>query len=329
NTNMLSGPEDYCNLDVKSFDNHKDEVNSVAFSNDFEMMVTACDDCRVRVFNSRSGDMVVKLKAHTGAVRCIAVSPNSRYIVSGSYDNTAIIWQTRDASLLHMLKGHTKSVEAVAFSSDSLQVCTASWDRSAILWDIQNGHSIKIFTGHSNVIQGLALSYDSKWLATGSWDHTVRLWTLNSADRIEKVHCLEGHTGNVNAVAFSKMGMLASGSYDKSIRLWNPRNLKVLHLLTGHEGWIKAVSFSTDSSYVASASDDETVKVWCCLKGVLLKTLESRSEVIHQCGFTPGGALVASGAANVTLALVDTKFLETSAENDGTSEIYENEDETL
>ena len=41
-------------------------MNSVAFSPDFEMMVTGSDDERVRVFNALTGKLVVKLKGHTG-----------------------------------------------------------------------------------------------------------------------------------------------------------------------------------------------------------------------------------------------------------------------
>ncbi len=42
------------------------QVNCVAFSPDFEMMVTGSDDERVRIFNAVSGNLVVKLKGHTG-----------------------------------------------------------------------------------------------------------------------------------------------------------------------------------------------------------------------------------------------------------------------
>lgn len=42
------------------------QVNSVAFSPDFQIMVTGCDDERVRVFNTNTGSLVCKLKGHSG-----------------------------------------------------------------------------------------------------------------------------------------------------------------------------------------------------------------------------------------------------------------------
>ena len=42
------------------------QVNCVAFSSDFQIMVTGSDDQRVRVFNAKDGTLVCKLKGHTG-----------------------------------------------------------------------------------------------------------------------------------------------------------------------------------------------------------------------------------------------------------------------
>ena len=42
------------------------QVNCVAFSSDFEIMVTGSDDERVRLFNALTGKLVVKLKGHEG-----------------------------------------------------------------------------------------------------------------------------------------------------------------------------------------------------------------------------------------------------------------------
>jgi cytochrome c len=54
-------------------------------------------------------------------------------------------------------------------------------------------------------------------LASASWDHSVRLWPLaGGAPRV-----LEGHTQNVNGVAFAANGRaLISASYDLTVRIW-------------------------------------------------------------------------------------------------------------
>ena len=44
--------------------------------------------------------------------------------------------------------------------------------------------------------------------ATGSWDFTVRVWAAKEDSQFPTFRVLEGHTGNIHAVAFSKDGML-------------------------------------------------------------------------------------------------------------------------
>ena len=58
------------------------------------------------------------------------------------------------------------------------------------------------------------------------------------------------------------------------MRLWNPRNGKLIQKLEGHEGWVQAVTFSPDGLYVASACDDDSVRVWDIVTGTCIKELE-------------------------------------------------------
>src|SRR5271163_72815 len=47
-----------------------------------------------------------------------------------------------------------------------------------------------------------------------------------------------------------------------------------LQTLEGHSGWVLSVAFSHDSARLASASDDNTVKIWDASSGECLQTLD-------------------------------------------------------
>src|SRR5207249_3006994 len=82
-------------------------------------------------------------------------------------------------------------------------------------------------------------------LASCSADNTVRLWDPNTGES----RTLSGHSGSVQAVAFSPDGrLLASCSDDNTVRLWDP-NTGESRMLSGHSG-ISKLSFTADGSYL-------------------------------------------------------------------------------
>ncbi|KAI7975374.1 hypothetical protein EIK77_004977 [Talaromyces pinophilus] len=117
---------------------------------------------------------------------------------------------------------------------------------------------------------------------------------------------LEGHSGWVQAVAFSPDGKLvASGSSDRTAKLWDPATGTLRQTLEGHSDLVQAVAFSPDSKLVASGSSDRTVKLWDLATGTLRQTLEGHSDLVQAVAFSPDSKLVASGSSDMTVKLWD------------------------
>jgi COMPASS component SWD3 len=49
---------------------------------------------------------------------------------------------------------------------------------------------------------------------------------------------------------------------DKLIKLWDAYTGQIIRTLEGHTEGISDVAWSNDSEYLASASDDKTVRIW-------------------------------------------------------------------
>ncbi|KAL5375986.1 hypothetical protein DPSP01_010850, partial [Paraphaeosphaeria sporulosa] len=69
-----------------------------------------------------------------------------------------------------------------------------------------------------------------------------------------------------------------------------------LQTLEGHSNWVRSVAFSHDSARLASASDDNTVKIWDASSGACLQTLEGHSNWVRSVAFSHDSARLASAS---------------------------------
>jgi WD40 repeat protein len=73
--------------------------------------------------------------------------------------------------------------------------------------------------------------------------------------------------------------------------------------LQGHRDKVRAISFSPDGKILASASADNTIKLWNISNGILLKSLTGHTNSIWSVSFSPDGKIIASTASDGTIKL--------------------------
>ncbi|KAF2830975.1 vegetative incompatibility protein HET-E-1 [Ophiobolus disseminans] len=79
-----------------------------------------------------------------------------------------------------------------------------------------------------------------------------------------------------------------------------------LQTLEGHSNGVRSVAFSHDSTWLASASDNKTVKIWDASSGACLQTLEGHSDEVRSVAFSHDSTWLASASDDKTVKTWDT-----------------------
>ncbi|KDQ60101.1 hypothetical protein JAAARDRAFT_125533 [Jaapia argillacea MUCL 33604] len=192
-------------------------------------------------------------------------------------------------------------------------------------------------TMHSGPVLCVRWAHSGKWLASGSDDQVIMVWDHdpNAKGRVwgsDEVNVegwkflkrLVGHESDVTDLAWSPGDRyLASVGLDSQIFVWCGFTLDRLRVINQHQGFVKGVCWDPVGEFLATQSDDRSVKIW------RTKDWEQEAEVrkpfedspgstfFRRLSWSPDGAhITASNATNnkgyVFIAAVITRATWTS-----------------
>jgi WD40 repeat protein/serine/threonine protein kinase/DNA-binding XRE family transcriptional regulator len=236
------------------------ELYGAAFSPDGRAVLTVGDKNAARLWDTATGQELLRFAGHTAPIRQAAFSPDGKRAVTASDDGTARVWDAASGQELLRFAGHTGPVTSVAFAPDGSAVVTGGGDMTARIWNPVTGKEAVVLTGHTAGVSDVAFSPDSKWVATTSGDSSVRLWDAATGKEVRQ---FLGHSGFVSSAAFSPDGayLLTGGSFDRTARVWNVQTgVEVRRLTT--QSTITDVSFSPDGTHFLTGAGEVTASLW-------------------------------------------------------------------
>ena len=150
-------------------------------------------------------------------------SPDARLLAISLLDNTVKVFFVDTLKLFLNLYGHKLPVLDMDISYDTKLIVTCSADKNVRLWGLDFGDCHKAFFAHQDSIMQVAFvphnqDGNGHHFFSASKDRLIKYW---DGDKFEQIQKLQGHHGEIWALAVSRTGeFLVSASHDKSIRVW-------------------------------------------------------------------------------------------------------------
>lgn len=278
----------------------KGAINDIAFSPDGSLFVVA-GSAGIWLYDAGTGEELALLTGHTAPVMSIAFSPHGNVLASGSQDGIMQLWNPWTSELLATLEnrsrfGTIKRIDKIAFSAEGSMLAGAHYGNGNMfwVWNPHTGERIRYFESDRELNHSRNLTSKWEWL-TFIFSHR-----------------------RINSPVDPLCAFIADKSYEdkKNIQLLDTQTGELRITLSGHtkpinstgfnEAWV-SLAFSHDGKILASASLDETVRLWNTLTGENIATYEARTDRIDSLAFSPDGTILATAGCDGEIRLLGIK----------------------
>lgn len=240
---------------------HSKKVNNVIYHPTEELVLTSSQDNTMRVWGVQTGQCVHVLRAHEGPVTGISLHATGDYLLSCSSDSNWAFSDVKTGRVLCKVSDSSShhALTCAQFHPDGLIFGTGTEDSMIKIWDLKERTNVANFPGHSGPITSISFSENGYYLATSADDSVVKLWDLRKLKNFKTISMEDGY--EVKSLCFDQSGTyLAVAGTD--VRVYLCKQWQELKVFNDHTALATGVRFGHNSTFVASASMDRSLKIF-------------------------------------------------------------------
>ncbi|ABW29586.1 WD40 domain-containing protein [Acaryochloris marina] len=319
------------------FQQHQDSIYAISISPDSQKIATTSRDGTLRIWTP-TGKQLLVLKGHQGAIYDVSFSPDGQQLVTAGADQTVRLWSIQ-GNPIKIFRGHQGAVYDVSFSATGQWLASASGDKTIRLWD-QSGQALQVLRGHQGAVYSAQFSPQGNLLATTSNDEdSAHIWQVRSAWLAQQQRQLQGRIsslsfsidspdlitawekgslsiGNPTQSTFKRLNsqvkavtslsfqahqqLLVAATKQGTVHLY--KKDQSLQTFPAHKDTIYNIQLNPQKNLIATASRDETVKLWN-YKGEQQALLKGHTGAVYTVRFSPDGQLLMTTSEDGTARL--------------------------
>ena len=264
----------------------KKRIYSTAFSPSGRYLATPCGDGLLRLWDTFAGEVRQSVPiTETSCGYDVTYLDEGRLVFAGTQLSC---WKIA-VNDWHVISTRLRWARQIDVSPDKRYLAevdratSTDWgDSGLVVHDTETWQPVHALTDRTHTTGGLAFSPEGRLLATGhivhvgeqhrsaprlfgggytvpQYEYLVRLRELPSG-RVVKL--IDGWQQGVSNLAFSPNGKILAGTAGPRLRVWDLEADREVALHKRGTKHFQGVSFTDDGRYLATVSNDETVRVW-------------------------------------------------------------------
>jgi len=287
---------------------HSAEVASLAVSPAGDRLYScSTSEQRIKVWDPRRDPTGLRMTTLAVNVR-LAFTPDGQRLVSAAGNPSAtdapgelVVWHAETGHALSRLGNGLPCQTVVGVTPSGQGAVAVGVDGVVRIFDLQTYAEVRTLAEPTPHVQGLAFDPqgDAVVLVSGhphdaGQPGRVRSFSLQTGQRLRESPLEAGGRSVIRHPDGRWFVGLSTGAIAIFDRQLNPTG----KLLEQHQGAVHGLAVSADGRQLASASWDQTVKLWDPDTGELRETLTGHFDVVSAVSFSPDGARLASCSGN-------------------------------
>ena len=306
----------------------RERIYAIAFSPSGRDLVAACGDGKIRVWDTTTGDIrhIGSLEEESYGSAITFVSDHSIVIAA----NGLLHWDMAANEWTQAIRV-ARSTSQLALSPDGRFLAevdeihsTDSPGSGLDIHDIVNWKGTLLQEDIHDTSGGVAFSSDGGWLATShivrvgqkertlgvqfgryltnEYDYVVR---IRESPSYRTVRSIPGWGQGVRFLAFSPDGNTLAGTAGPRLRIWDLLGDRELAVQKRGSRHFQGLAFTIDGRYLATVSNDTTVRMWDARTWNETSTFEWKIGRLLNIAIAPDGMRAAAGSDKGQIVIWD------------------------
>ncbi|MCA9945869.1 MAG: hypothetical protein KC449_20440, partial [Anaerolineales bacterium] len=286
-----------------------DEITWVDYHPDGLWVAGVGDDGQIIIWDTSTGEKLHTVPLDTTGTSELEISPDGTRLGVAT-QNRIILLDTSSWEVVQILEGHLERVIHIAFDPESRLLASGSEDGVMKIWQVASGEElVSHIASDVGWVENVVFSRDGSRIATVGEDLTARIWDAHTGDELLR---MQHDAFFVINVAFNADGTRlfvaptrgASGSdlviWDIETETDEVQTEPLFEWFGLHDiSFTQEIVLSPDGRFLATASQDSTVKLWDATSEtpVEILTLSGHQSILRDIAFSPDGSRLVSTSA--------------------------------